>query len=225
MRRKMKKNKSLVYITFFIFLIFCIISCSSSSYLEIKTDIAEIPKLNLDQFDKIMITNFLLKKDKPDFDINKEIKEYFFQELKVNTNKETKIEDISPEEEIFKEKDFWVRNSEEDKNGIFITGSVGYRKEIRKALLKAKKKFEDPFTYEDQFAQQKLYALTLDLYLIDSQTGEVLYQRKFNETKAYENPNQTSYFAFFDLIYSVKEKIFRDILDKKEPQRRYLIQR
>jgi len=91
--------------------------------------------------------------------------------------------------------------------------------------VKAKRKFEDPFTYEDQFAQRRHYALTLDLYFIDSQTGEILYQGKFNETKAYENPNQTGYFAFHDLIYNVKSKIFRDILGKKEPQTRYLIQR
>ncbi|MFO7980240.1 MAG: hypothetical protein R6V00_05330 [Candidatus Aminicenantes bacterium] len=222
----MKKNNILFYKTLLIFLIFSINSCSSPSYVEIKTDIAETPILNLDQFDKIMITDFLLKKDKPDFDINKEVKEYLAQELEVNTNKETNIEEISPEEEnIFKEKNFWVRSFEGEKKGIFVTGSVGYKREIRKALVKDKRKFEDPFTYEDRFAQRKLYALTLDLYFIDSQTGEVLYQRKFNETKAYENPNQTSYFAFFDLIYSIKEKIFRDVLGKREPQKRYLIQK
>jgi len=93
----MKKNKSLLYKTLFIFLIFSVYGCSSPSYVEIKTDIAEIPKLNLDQFDKIMITDFLLKKDKPDFDINKEVKEYFAQELEVSTNKETNKENISPE--------------------------------------------------------------------------------------------------------------------------------
>lgn len=222
----MKKNNILFYKTLLIFLIFSINSCGSPSYVEIKTDIAETPILNLDQFDKIMITDFLLKKDKPDFDINKEAKEYLAQELEVNTNKETNIEEISPEEEnIFKEKNFWVRSFEGEKKGVFVTGSVGYKREIRKALVKDKRKFEDPFTYEDRFAQRKLYSLTLDLYFIDSQTGEVLYQRKFKETKAYENPNQTSYFAFFDLIYNIKEKIFRDVLGKREPQKRYLIQK
>jgi hypothetical protein len=222
----MKKNNISFYKTLLIFLIFSINSCSSISYVEIKTDIAETLIVNLDQFDKIMITDFLLKKDKPDFDINKEVKEYLAQELKVATNKETNIEEISPEEEnVFKEKNFWVRSFEGEKKGVFVTGSVGYKREIRKALVKDKRKFEDPFTYEDRFAQRKVYALTLDLYFIDSRTGEVLYQRKFNETKAYENPNQTSYFAFFDLIYSIKEKISRDVLGKREPQKRYLIQK
>lgn len=222
----MKKNKLVVFKVFFILLIFSVYSCSTTSYVEIKTDIAEIPKLNLDQFDTIIITNFLLKKDKPDFDINKEIKEYFAQELGVNTNKKTNTEEISPgEENIFKEKDFWVHNSEENKKEVFVTGSVEYKEEIRKALVKDKRKFEDPFKEEDRFAQRRLYSLKLDLYFINSQTGEVLYQRKFNESKAYENPNQTAYFAFYDLIYEVKKKVFRDVLNKKKPQRRYLIQK
>ncbi|MFW6140002.1 MAG: hypothetical protein ACOC5S_01430 [Acidobacteriota bacterium] len=224
----MKKNKIIIYKILFIFLTFSIYSCNSISYLEIETDVAEIPELNLDQFNKIVITDFLLNKDKPDFDINKEIKEYFAQELKVNTDKEITIEKISPEPEedkIFKEKDFWIRHSGDDKKGIFLTGSIGYKAERRKALVKEKRKFEDPFTEEDRFAQQKLYALTLDLYVIDNQTGEILYQRKFDETKNYENPNQTSYFAFYDIIYSVKEKLFKDVLYRKKPQKRYLIQK
>jgi len=222
----MKRNNMLFYEILLILIMFSFYSCASTSYIEIKTDISEIPELDLNQFDKIMITDFLLKKDKPDFDINKEVKEYFSQELEVNTNKEIITEKISPEEEnIFKQKDFWVNRSEGEKKGFFVTGSVGYKAEIRKALVKEKRKFEDPFNYEDLFAQRKLYALKLDLYFIDSQTGEVLYQRTFNETKAYENPNQTSYFAFFDLIYSVKEKVLRDVQGKRAPQRRYLIQK
>jgi len=220
----MKTNKSFFYKIIFILLIISLSSCNTTSFLEIRTDIAETPQLNLEQFDKIMITNFLHKEARTDFDLNKEVKDYFFQELEVKTEKKASIENISPKnEKTFKEKEYWARFSKKDNQVVFITGSVEYKAEVRKALVREKRKFEDPFTYEDRFAERKLFSLMLDLYFIDSQTGEVLYNRKFNETRNYENPNQTPYFAFFDLIYNVKEKLFRDILDKKIPQKRYLI--
>jgi len=222
----MKKNQSAVYKILFVFLIFSMASCTTSSIVEIKTEFAETPKVNIEDFDEITIADFLSKKDKPDFDINKEVKEYFAQELKVKTNKKTNTINMAPKDEkSFNEKEFWAGGSEKEKKEIIITGSVEYKSEIRKALVKEKRKFEDPFTYEDRFAQLKRYSLVLDLYFIDSQTGGILYQKKITETKAYKNPNQTSYFAFYDLIYNVKEKVFRDVLDKKSPQRRYLILR
>ncbi len=221
----MKKDKSLLYKTIIIFLLFALYSCSTmSSYVEVSTNIAKKPELNLAPFEEIVITDFLQKKEKPDFDINKEIKEYFAQEMRIKTKKRVNLEQASAEDEKnFKEKEFWVNLSDKEKKGIIISGTFEYKSEIRKALIKDKKKFEDPFSYEDRFAQRNMYSLILELYFIDSQTGEILFQRKFSETKTYENPNQTSAFAFYDLIFSIKEKVFRDIFAEPRPQQRYLI--
>jgi len=220
----MKKNKFFINKIFLLILLFFVYSCGSISYVEIKTDIAKKIPFSFEQFDEIMITDFLPENEIPDFDINKEMKDYFAQEIEVKTKRKVSTKKIPLEDEqIFKNKQFWANISEKDEKGIFITGSVEYKKEVRKALVRDKRKFEDPFTYEDQFIQRKMFSLALDLYFINSQTGEIIYQRKFNESKSYENPNQTAYFAFYDLIYSMKQKIFLDVLTEKQPQERYLI--
>ncbi|MCD6518133.1 MAG: hypothetical protein J7L72_12045 [Candidatus Aminicenantes bacterium] len=221
----MKKNKQLFYKTTIISLLFALYSCSTmSSSIEVSANIAKKPELNLMPFEEIVITDFLQKKEKPDFDINHEIKDYFAQEMRIKTKKRVKLEQISAEDEKnFKEKEFWVSLSDKEKKGIILSGIYEYKSETRKALIKDKKKFEDPFSYEDRFARRSMYSLILDLYFIDSQTGEVLFQRKFSETKTYENPNQIPAFAFYDLIFRIKEKLFRDIFAEPQPQQRYLI--
>jgi len=220
----MKKNKTGFYITLLCFLFFCLNSCSSMSQVEVSTYIAKKPEVNLALFEEIIITDFLQKKEKPDFDINNEIKEYFAQEMRIETKKRVKLEQAGAEDEKnFKEKEFWVNLSDNEKKGIIVTGTFEYKSEIRKALIKDKKKFEDPFSYEDRFAQRNMYSLILDLYFIDSQTGEILFQRKFSDTKTFENPNQTPAFAFYDLLFSIKEKVFHDILAEPSVQKRYLI--
>jgi hypothetical protein len=192
--------------------------------LEIRTDLAQKPKLELERFDQISITDFVQKEEITEFDINKEIKDYIAQEIKVRTGQKVNKETISPDDEKrFEDKDYWAGVSDDESKDLYFTGSLEYKAEVRKALVKEKKKFEDPFQEEDPFVQRKQYSLLLNLYLIDSQTGEILYKRSFNESKAYENPNQTSYFAFFDLIYNIKEKLFRDVFQVKRPQKRYLL--
>jgi hypothetical protein len=61
--------------------------------------------------------------------------------------------------------------------------------------------------------------------MIDAKTGEILYTRNFKQTKHYINPNQTAYFAFFDLIQIVKTKLFQAFLGEELLQERYLLSR
>ena len=107
-----------------------------------------------------------------------------------------------------------------------MTGSAEYTEETRKALLKkAKKRYEDPFPSQSRLEERKFFTLNVNLFLIDAQSGDALYKREFKETKAYDNPNQTAYFAFFDLVQQVKEKLLRTVLGAEQLQERYLITR
>jgi hypothetical protein len=82
---------------------------------------------------------------------------------------------------------------------------------------------ESPFPDKKELAERKVYGLSLELLLIQSDSGEILYSRNFKEDKKYENPKQTAYFAFFDLIQRVKQRFFRDILGEDIIQERYLL--
>ncbi|MCK4429779.1 MAG: hypothetical protein KAW19_00605, partial [Candidatus Aminicenantes bacterium] len=65
--------------------------------------------------------------------------------------------------------------------------------------------------------------LNIDIYIIEAQSGKTLYKRNFKETKSYKNPNQTAFFAFFDLMQSVKDKLLRNLFGESRIQERYII--
>lgn len=219
-KKKMKKNR-----LFLLVFLMALCSCSSTEYWKLRLEVSEKASLNLDKFQEIAITNFLVKKGTKDFNINKEIKDYFTFELSQKTEKKISSNDISIEkEDLFEKEDFWKNLSSDLPKTVLFTGSVEYSEETRKALLKKeKKRFDDPFPSESKLARRTFYSLQLNLYLIDAQSGKTLYKRNFKETKSYKNPNQTAHFAFFDLIQNVKDKLFFKILGRERIQERYLI--
>ena len=100
----------------------------------------------------------------------------------------------------------------------------GAKRVCRKALISRKRReIEDPFPARKNLATRKFYTLDMHIHALDSETGTPVYDRKFKESRAYTNPNQTALFAFYDLAFEVKEKFFREITGGERLQVRYLI--
>jgi hypothetical protein len=219
-RRKVKKNKAALVLALFVFS-----SCASESYYKLRVELPAKTNLNLSQFNEIVITNFLVKKETKDVNLSKEIVNYFSFELGQAFKGKVLAAEVSLKDEaLFKNEDFWKNLYPERKNIILLTGSAQYSEEVRKAVLETRKsRFETPFAPEKALSERRFYTLNLDLYLIDAGSGKVLYKRTFNESKGYDNPRQTAYFAFFDLIQGVKGKLFPNILGDTKIQERYLL--
>lgn len=217
----MKKNKfALLAALLFLF------SCSSNYHWKLKIEVPGEAVLDLDQFKELVITNFLIKRETKDINLSQEILDYFNFEIGQKFNGRVISKNISfTNKEAFKNEDFWKDILEDSKNALFFTGSADYTEEIRKAILEERRRerFEEPFTSGKKLAERKFYTLNFDLYLINAKSGETLYKRSFKETSGYKNPNQTAYFAFFDLIQRVKVKLFRNILGGKKIEERYII--
>jgi len=222
----MKKIKKMKKIKFVLILAFIFsYGCSSQSYYKLRIDIPAKPTLNLNQFNEIVITNFLIKKETKDIDLNQELINYLTTEIGQKFKGKVSSKNISfGSEDVFNNEDFWKNLSPELKRSLLLTGSVQYTEEIRKAILaKKRSRFEEPFPPEKALSERRFYTLNLDLFLIDTESGKILYKRSFKESKGYENPKQTSYFAFFDLVQAVKGKLFSNILGERKIQERYLI--
>jgi hypothetical protein len=202
-----------------------LLSCGTGEHLRVRIEMPRKAPINLQDFEEITITNFLVKEEAKDFDLNKELTEYFAIELEQKIkNKITNTEVALPNEEVFQDKTFWQNVLPDKKGALFFTGSLEYTEEIRKAIKSAsKRRFEEPFPEESRIEQRRFYSLSLALYLIDTQTGEALYKRTLKESKAYKNPNQTAYFAFYDMMLSIRDKLFRQIVGGEQIQERYLI--
>lgn len=219
----MKRNKFLL--VFGLALLFPFFSCSSTYHWKLKLEIPGGADLNLAQYEEIVITNFLVQKETQDIDLNKEIIEYLNFEFGQEFEGEITVKNISIEDEsIFTSDAFWKDKAKDPEKTLFLTGSAEYTEEIRKAILDTSvRKYEDPFDSERKLAERRFYTLNLDLYLIHAQSGKPLFTRDFKETRGYKNPNQTAYFAFFDLIQIIKDKLLRSVLGGERVQERYII--
>ena len=217
----MSKNKiiglALVVLTLF--------ACSSTNHIKIRIELPSKAELPLEKYDQLIITNFLINPDAPDFDMNKEASDYFSYEFEHKLSKKTSIHEASLDsEEAFQNKDFWKGLTPDITDAVIFTGSINYIAETRKALLrKDKRRFEDPFPPQETLAKRTFYTLEMDVYFINNTTGESIYSHKFKESASYKNPNQTAYFAFFDLMQKVRDKLFQTILGGEKLQQRYLI--
>ena len=216
----MKKNSLIILICLVV-----LSSCMTSEYWKIKIEIPRRTVLDIEAFDSVIITPFLVEKEVEDFDLKKEIGDSFEGTFKRKTEVVVTTRDLPVENEAqFESSVFWKKQDRDRENTLFLTGSAQYTSETRKALLKrAKRRYEDPFPTEAKLEQRKFYTLNINLFLIDAQSGKAVYKREFKETKSYDNPNQTPYFAFFDLIRQIQEKLLRSVLGLKQVQERYLV--
>lgn len=217
------KNKISIITAAFLFIV--LTSCSQTNYVKIRMEIPKKPEIDLTSYKDIFVTNFLENEEVKEFDINQEILDYFSSELKKHLKKDVKTTDISVKnEEDFKNPDNWKNINSEVEKAAFFTGSVKYSEETRKSLRKQeKRRFDDPFPEESRIEARSFYSLELQIYLIDTQTGKIIYDRNFKENKSYENPNQTPQFAFFDLILEVRDKLLEDIQGYDRIKERYLL--
>ncbi len=215
----MKKNKIVL-----ILLLVFFVSCSSVNYFKVNLEVPGKPVFDINQFDEIIITDFFIKKETEDFDLNQELINYFEAQMRQNFKAEVSSRRISlSDEELFKDKAFWKNIKPEAQETVLFTGTVDYLEEVRKAVVQTKKKVDETFDRDRAIQERRFYTLTLDFYMIDAQTGEILYTKAFKETQGYRNPNQTAAFAFFDLADTVKAKFFSSVLGTVKMQQRYLI--
>ncbi len=218
--KKIKKSRVALLFALLLF-----ISCVSENQFNIRIEAPGKAVFDLDRFSEIFVTDFLIKSQAKGLDLNTEIVDYFSSELGPHFKGKISTKKITMEkEEVFKNEDFWKNISADKENTLLLTGSIQYKEEVRKSVIGRKKKdAEDPFQPEQTLASRIFYLLTLDHYFIDSKTGRALYKKSFKESRNYTNPEQTAYFAFFDLIKAVKEKLYRDLLGERRIQQRYLI--
>lgn len=201
------------------------LSCASVNYWKIKVELPGVAAVNLDEFKELVITNFLVEKETKDFNLSQEIVDYLSLELGKHYKGKIVSKEITFEKkEIFKEKDFWKNLSTESKEALFLTGTAQYTQEIRKAILERHTERPEGFiSSEKGLAQRKFFTLVLQLFLINAQSGEILYKRNIKEARGYENPKQTANFAFFDLIQKAQVKFLRNVFGLEKIQQRYLI--
>jgi hypothetical protein len=195
------------------------------TYRKIRVELPAYSRLHPEQFEQVVFSGFLVAKEPDGLDLNKEIAEYFSPEFEKKLHFRVIIQRVALEsEELFRKPDFWRSLAPGPGRVLYVTGKAELTREMRKAILgRPKADQDDPLAQQRGIAERTLFSLSLHLYLIRGDSGEVVLDRDFKETKAYTNPKQRADFAFYDLAQRVKTKLFRPILSEERIQERYLL--
>jgi hypothetical protein len=209
-----------------LFLLAILAACGGGDiYRKIRVEIPAYSSLHPDEFEQVVFSGFLVAKEPEGLDLNKEISEYFGPEFERKLHFRVAVQRFALEsEEVFRKPDFWRSLAPGPGRILYVTGKAELTRETRKAILgRTKTDAEDPLAQQRGIVERTLFTLNLHLFLIRGDSGEVVLDRAFKESKAYTNLKQRADFAFYDLAQRVKTKLFRPILSEGRLQERYLL--
>jgi hypothetical protein len=208
-------------------LVLLLTACRSGgdTYRKIRLEIPAHSPFEAKDFEQAVFSGFLVAKTPEGFDLNKEIIDYLSPEFERRLDFRVTVRPVALEdEEVFRKADFWKSQAPDSSRSLFVTGKAELSRETRKSVLgRPRSNIDDSEPQEKGIVERALYALNLHLYLIRGDSGEIVLDREFKETKAYASPRQRVDFAFYDLIQRVKTKLFRPGLSEDRLQERYLL--
>jgi len=195
------------------------------TYRKIRVELPAYSPLHPEQFEQAIFSGFLVAKEPDGLDLNKEIAEYFGPDFERKLHFRVTVQRVALEsEELFRKPDFWRSLAPGPGRVLYVTGKAELTRETRKAILgRPKADQDDPLAQQRGISERTLFSLSLHLYLIRGDSGEVVLDRDFKETKTYTNPKQRADFAFYDLAQRIRTKLFRPILSEERMQERYLL--
>jgi len=122
---------------------------------------------------------------------------------------------------------FWSGLPAEHGPGLFLTGIVLYREEVRKAILETdRKEIDGPFRQEKKgLSERRIYTLTIGVSLIRSGTGEVVLSKEFKQTTTYPDSNVPVSYAFYELSPHFRQMFLQAVFGEERLQERYLFTR
>lgn len=207
-----------------LFPLILLVACGGGdTYRKIRVELPAYSPLHLEQFDQVLFSGFLVTKEPEGFDLNKATIEYLGPEFEKKLRFQVVIKPTAlASEEIFRKPDFWTSLVPGPGRPLYVTGKAELAGETRKTVL-GRAEAHDPLARQRGISERTVYSLSLHLYLIRGDSGGVVLERDFRETKAYANPKQRADFAFHDLAQRVKTKLFRPILGEERMQERYLL--
>lgn len=204
------------------------LACATREARRVSLGIPGYTPLAPADLGEVRITNFRSENPTEEFDAAKEFVEYMSVELARRF--EGRIARIPvPADKAGRSEDraFWAGLPAGPGPTLFLTGSVSYTEEVRKALAVAdEKEIDGPFRQEKKgLSERRIYTMTIDIALIRGGTGEVVLAKRFKESSTYPDPNVPYGYAFHELAPHVRARFLRTIFGDSRLQERYLYTR
>ncbi len=219
----MKSSRGLVVAACFLQL-----ACASEEARLVRVGIPGYTPLRTADVGIIYVTGFRADKPAADFDIGKELVDYLYVELARKYEGKVFLVPVPADKTgVAGDRAFWSGLPAEHGPGLFLTGTVLYREEVRKALLETGAKVIDgPFRHEKPgLSERRIYTLTIGVSLIRSGTGEVVLSKEFKETATYPDSNVPVSYAFYELSPHFRGMLLQTVFGEERLQERYLFAR
>ena len=204
------------------------LACASEEARLVRVGIPGYTPLRVADIGAIYITDFRVEKPPADFDIGKELVDYMYVELaRKYAGKVFRAPVPAGKAGVAGDRDFWSGLPAEHGPGLFLTGTVLYREEVRKAILETdRKEIDGPFRYEKKgLSERRLYTMTIGVSLIRAGTGEVVLSKEFVETTTYPDSNVPVSYAFYELSPHFRQKFLQAVFGEERLQERYVFAR
>jgi hypothetical protein len=107
------------------------------------------------------------------------------------------------------DREFWRSAGAGTSSAVFLFGTAGLIEHAQKALKEADLPKDGPFKLDGHgLAERKLFVLTIDLALIETATGAVIWKEAIKETWVSSYIQQAAEFALTELLPMVKTRLF-----------------
>lgn len=210
---KIRKIKLIPIILFIIFSV----SCSTKENIRVNIDIGDVNIVDLSKYIKILYNDFEITLPKNSFNSKKYVKNFFLNDFSKAIEK--KVEYFDTDTDFFKDSETFLENLKKTQNTLLITGKIRVEIKSRSMIKKIKVKSGKR---KKTFAQIQDWKMISDILLIDSNTGKVIYKKKFTENIKDAETSDTK-FNFETLFFKTTNKFIKFILNKTKIQDRYLL--
>ena len=204
------------------------LACAGESVRLVRTGIPGYTPLRSEEIGEIILTDFRVEESPKDFDLGQELGNYLYGELARKFEGKVVRRPIpAGEAGLAEDHDFWKSLPAGPGPALFLTGTVGFREQVRKALLESDPKVVDgPFRRDKAgLAEKRLFMLKVAVSLIRAGSGQVVLSKTFDETTIFYTDDVPAGFAFDELAAQFRQRLFQTFFGDPRIQERYLFTR
>lgn len=200
------------------------VACRSQGPVLVRLDVPGVSPFAGGSFAEIIVTDFRNEAPLPDLDAGLELRTYLAAEIrrafagKVSVLPRPAGDEPAPAA--------WRAAGEGRERAVFLSGTVRLSSQVRKAVQDKNVPVDGPFNLAGRgLIEQVRWTLVLDLSVISAASGEPLFRKTYRENHDYIDLDKPAEFAFSDLAFVLRGRIFPALLGTTTIEQRTLLGR
>jgi hypothetical protein len=202
-------------------------ACRATAPVPVRVEMPGISPFPSGSLTAIIVTNFRNDALIPGFDAGLELQAYIAAEIgsvfKGSVSRLALSSDVAAGNAG---PSFWRDAGAGRDRAVFLTGSLSFASQLRKALKGTRASLDRPFKAADRRLFERLHwTLRVDMFLISAASGEILFQKTFREERDYSDIEKPAEFAFSELSGRIRAKLLTVLLGSSTIEPRTLLVR